>query len=221
MREAVCWNGSGRRSGPSEMASPSSTTEATGSDWAASTSSGTRSVTSSSVRVNTATRSPSRWICTRMPSSFHSTAAGPCGRTRRPGQVRSGRASGAAVTRRRAGTVAGAAVPSARTAWATGVSVPARVTARRTSAAGRSGRDRNRLGEYAVERALAELAADQPGQQALLGRRGSRHQVARRARRAVVEPGPDRSAIAANSASTSVSPRVGRWAGGGRSRSAA
>ncbi len=38
--------------------------------------SGTRSVMSSSVLVNTRTRLPSRWIWILMPSIFHSSAAG-------------------------------------------------------------------------------------------------------------------------------------------------
>ena len=38
--------------------------------------SGTRWVMSSSVLLNTRTRSPSRWIWIRMPSIFHSSAAG-------------------------------------------------------------------------------------------------------------------------------------------------
>ena len=72
----VTWNGCGRPSGCNATASPSITAE---SAWVASvisTSSGTRSVMSSRVLVNTRTRCPDRCSCTRMPSIFHSSAAG-------------------------------------------------------------------------------------------------------------------------------------------------
>ena len=66
----------GRPSARSAIASPSSTTARTGSASAASTISGTRAVTSSSVRVNTPTSAPSRCTWMRAPSSLHSTPAG-------------------------------------------------------------------------------------------------------------------------------------------------
>ena len=72
-RLAVSWNGRGRPSGRSAIASPSRTIERTGSASAASTTSGTRSVIGSSVRVKTATSSPSRCTWIRTPSSFQST----------------------------------------------------------------------------------------------------------------------------------------------------
>ena len=58
------------------MASPSRITERSGRARTASTISGMRSPTGSSVRVKTATSSPSRCTWMRTPSSFHSTAAG-------------------------------------------------------------------------------------------------------------------------------------------------
>ena len=57
-RLAVSWNGRGRPSGRSAIASPSRTIERTGSASATSTTSGTRSVIGSSVRVKTPTASP-------------------------------------------------------------------------------------------------------------------------------------------------------------------
>ena len=57
-RLAVSWNGRGRPSGRSAIASPSRMTERSGSARTASTISGIRSPTSSRVRVNTATSSP-------------------------------------------------------------------------------------------------------------------------------------------------------------------
>ena len=72
----MTWKGWGRPSGRSAIASPSSTAALGRAARTASTISGTRAVMSSSVRVNTLTSGPSRCTWTRMPSIFHSTAAG-------------------------------------------------------------------------------------------------------------------------------------------------
>ncbi len=73
----VSWNGRGRPSAPSAIASPSTTADRAQSRRAAATAAGTPAVTSRRLRVKTRTASPSRWICTRMPSSLTSTAAAP------------------------------------------------------------------------------------------------------------------------------------------------
>ena len=58
------------------MASPSRTSSVAGSDRATATTSGSRSVMSSRLRVAICTSSPRRWTWIRMPSSFTSTATG-------------------------------------------------------------------------------------------------------------------------------------------------
>src|SRR4051812_351377 len=76
-RLAVTWKGYGRPSGFSAIASPSRTTSPAGSARTASTTSGTRAVMSSRLRVKARTSAPRRWTCRRAPSSLYSMAAGP------------------------------------------------------------------------------------------------------------------------------------------------
>ena len=66
--------GAGGRSSSSAIASPSSTTRSAGSARTTATTSGSRSVMSSRLRVATVTSSPSRCTWIRMPSSLTSTA---------------------------------------------------------------------------------------------------------------------------------------------------
>src|SRR5688572_11995734 len=72
-RLIVTWNASGRPSARNAIASPSRTSEAAAKPRTAAAISGTRSVMSARLRVNTATSSPRRWAWIRAPSSFHST----------------------------------------------------------------------------------------------------------------------------------------------------
>jgi hypothetical protein len=75
VRAAVSWNGSGLPSSRSAITSPSRTAVASGSLARTVTTSGSRDVMSSSVRVNRRTSPPDRWAWILIPSSFHSTAA--------------------------------------------------------------------------------------------------------------------------------------------------
>ena len=75
-RAEVTWNGCGRPSGRRATASPSITAAVTSMLLAIATISGTRSVMSSRVLVNTRTSSPVLCIWIRMPSIFHSRTAG-------------------------------------------------------------------------------------------------------------------------------------------------
>jgi hypothetical protein len=83
-RADVSWKGYGRPSGRSAISSPSNTAFRAGSAASAATTSGSLAVMSSSVRVNSRTRPAEICACTRMPSSFHSTAANV---TRSPGSA--------------------------------------------------------------------------------------------------------------------------------------
>ena len=142
--------------------------------------SGTRSVMSSSVLVNTRTCSPSRWIWILMPSIFHSSAAGEIfsraasrlgaeaasmGRTGWP--TRSVKARSAAIDRS-AVAVSGCAKRrlgdlGERSAQLVG---PAHLRGR---SAGRLG---HRVGHDALERALPQVTSDQPDQELPLAVRG-------------------------------------------------
>ena len=159
-RLAVSWNGRGRPSGRSAMASPSRITERSGSARTASAISGMRSPTGSSVRVKIATSSPSRCTWMRTPSSFHSTAA-------RPVWASAAASDGAVfasigwtgrptceLERREPGLALGRAPPRRRPARS-----PASIAARRTAGAGHACGRRDAVGDDAGERALAQLAA--------------------------------------------------------------
>ena len=73
----VSWNRRGRPSSSMPSDSPSSTIDAAGSAATAATTLGNAAVTSFNPRENRRTRSPALCACTRIPSSFHSTLAGP------------------------------------------------------------------------------------------------------------------------------------------------
>ena len=75
VRDAVSWNGSGLPSSRSAISSPSKTAVVTGSFASSETTSGSRAVMSSRVRVNNRTFPPDRCAWILMPSSFHSSAA--------------------------------------------------------------------------------------------------------------------------------------------------
>ena len=193
-RDPVTWNGCGRPSSRSAIASPSSTNDAAGSASAASTTSGSRAVTSSSVRVKIRTSSPERWTWIRAPSSFHSTAAGPgllqrgldVGRGR--GQHRRDRAPDleperrqrlrAVLAQRRRGHRAEIAAQHQR---------PPHRGDRHVRGLG------HRVADDRRQRALAQVAEDQRAQERLLGRRRPRQQRGQR-RPPRGQPSPRRSA---------------------------
>ena len=167
-RLAVTWNGWGRPSGWRAMTSPSSTAVPTGRVRAAATTSGTRAVMSSRVRVNTATSVPSRWTWMRWPSSFHSTAASP---TRSMAASMLGAVEASIGWRR----------PTSRRNWRS----PGTPEARATSATGPRPPQHHRppdlgpghpggpgdgLDHHALQGTLAQLAREQADQEPLLGR---------------------------------------------------
>ncbi len=139
-RAEVTWKGCGRPSGRSATASPSSTAELTASSRAAATISGTRPVISSRVLVKTATSFPDRCTWIRMPSIFHSRAAGVI-RSRAAATVgaaaasigRTGRPTWSVTAASAAPAASGPAALSAATAAA--ASEPPTCAARRTTTA--------------------------------------------------------------------------------------
>src|SRR6478752_1594085 len=74
VRLAVSWKAIGRPSSARASASPSRTKHSAGRERATSTTSGSRAVMSSRLRVTTSTSSPSRWTWMRIPSSLASMA---------------------------------------------------------------------------------------------------------------------------------------------------
>ncbi len=108
----------------------------TGSDSASATTSGTRAVMSSSVRVKTRTSSPSRCTCTRIPSSFHSTAAGLIFASASATSVAVEASIGCTGRPTSSRNDDSAASPCCSTAVATGGSAPQSIAARRSAAVG-------------------------------------------------------------------------------------
>ena len=157
----------------------------------------------------------------RAPSSFQSTAAGRDLR-QRGGDVRGGARE---HRRERAADLqpdaASPSRPSVSATAATAARSPCSISARRTAVAGTSGRLGDRVGHHAGERALAQLAADQPDEERLLvlGRAGE--QLGDRRPPRGDEPGAASAPIAVNVASTSATVSVAAAAGSGRSRSSA
>ena len=148
-----------------------------GSDRTCSTSSGTPSVTSRSVRVHTRTVSPSRWTWIRAPSSLCSTVtSGPseasASSSDEPGLASMGRTGRPTSSR----TAASASSPPARAVAAT-VGQAARQHERAAQhRGGDAGRGRDRVEHHALERALAQLAGEQPDEEGLLLGRGRAEQ---------------------------------------------
>ena len=198
-RAEVSWNGSGLPSSRSAISSPSSTAARTGSLASVATTSGSRPVISSSVRVNRRTSPPARWAWIRIPSSFHSTAAAwPADLGQRLGDAR--RAGRQHRPHRpadlQAERAASASLPPASAAAATAPSEPRSIIARRTSATGTEAAPGDRVGHHPFQRALPQLAGQQPEQEPLLGPGGPAEQLTdqRLARRRRPLPGhrPDR-----------------------------
>ena len=183
------------------------------------TTSGTRAVMSSRLRVKTATSSPSRCTWMRTPSSFHSTAAGPTSRQRRGdarrglGQHRLQRAADREAERARAPR----APPAQR-----GRGHRAEVAAQhqRPPHLGRrhAGGPGDGLDHHALQRALAQLArrAGRPGS-AARRRSPAPNSSASSAPPRGLRAGPGRARRSARRrASTSATVSVGSAAGGGQ-----
>ena len=142
VREEVSWNGRGRPSSPTASASPSSTNRCEGSDRATATTSGSRVVMSSRLRVTTSTSSPSRCTWTRMPSSLASTTTAPpsppafatAAATSGAEEASIGRTGRPTSSRNRARPSS----PSASAASAIATVEPASIAARRTTVSGTS-----------------------------------------------------------------------------------
>ena len=204
----------GRRARARSPRRPAST-ECTGSARTISTSSGSRAVTSSRLRVKSATSSPCAWICTRMPSSFHSTAARrraarwPWPRPRRAAREHrrdaAGRPRAGGLERRRRRRQRGRRRPPAgRRPAAARVGRP-RPARRRPSRSPRSARPRAR--PAAARRRSATAGSAAPAR--------SRERTARAVSlaRSAVEPAPATPSSAASAASTSCSVSVARVGG--------
>ena len=176
---------------------------------------------SSSERLKTATSLPSRWTWTRIPSSFHSTAAGlsfsiasvmsaageaSIGRTGRPTWSRN---------------APSASAPPASAAWATAPRSPRSISARRSAVAGTPA-------AFAAASAITPSSApwrsspDSSARRKRCSRSVARpNRSASATRRAPCEPGPLSPPMCAQAASTSPTVSDGDAAGSGSSRSAA
>ena len=198
-RDEVSWNGSGRPSARSAISSPSSTAARTGSLPRTATTSGSRPVMSSRVRVNSRTEPPDRWAWIRIPSSFHSTAActpatdlgqrfgdarraGREHRAHRPPDLQpEGRQRRAAARQRRGRHRAQRAAQHHR---------PAHVRDRHRRGPG------DRVGHHPLQRALPQLAGQQPEQESLFALGGPAEQLTdqrlARGRRTLPGHRPDR-----------------------------
>ena len=198
------------------MASPSRTMSRTSSARTSSTSSGTRAVMSSRVRVNTRTSSPARCNCTRIPSSFHSSATGPpcetCARAAATSGAdcasigRTGRPTSRPTARR-------ASTPSRSAAAAIGGNDPRSMNARLTSATGTSAAAAI---ASTMTPSCAPCRSSPPTSAIRKERSGSvaaAKSTASSAARRACEPDPESAAMRANAASTTVNESVGPDAG--------
>ena len=165
---------------------------------ATSTTSGSRSVMSSRLRVATRTSSPSRWTWIRMPSSLASTATGAAAglghrggdvgraggehRQHRPADLEPDRGQRLLARERRAGDRDGAAGEHRRTAYG-----------RQRHPGGRG----HRLLDQGVERALPDAAGEHAAQPGLLVGGGPAEQVGHRGPRARLRAGAARGAAIA------------------------
>ena len=154
-------------------------------------------------------RTSSPALCTwmRAPSSLYSSAASPSDRQRLARRRRRRRRASAAPAAERGGrSASSAAAPPARSAAGDRRQVAGQHR-RAPHARGRHAcRARDGLDEHAFERALAQLAEEQPDEKVLLVDpwRGSRAVCSRSTRRRVL-PGPEDAATSANTPSTSAS----------------
>ena len=220
-RLIVTWNGSGRPSSRSAIASPSSTSADTSSPCTTSTISEARSVMSARLRVKIRTSSPARCTWIRAPSSFHSTLARP---------NRSSAADTSSAVWASIGVIGCSGVsrkppspstPSRIAAAATLGRSPASIAARRTAAAGTPA-------AFATASAITPSSApcrssprNSPTSRRRSGSVARERRPSSSLRRAACEPGPAIDCRRDTAASTSSSSSVGDSAGGGRSRSAA
>ena len=138
MRAPVTWNGCGLPSSRSTIASPSTTRSPPGRAATASTTSGTRSVISSRLRVNTETSPDRRCTCTRMPSSLPSTRSSPPPTDATASSAVFADAASIGRTGRptTSPTSSSAAAPPRAASDATSAAVPASMAARRTTESG-------------------------------------------------------------------------------------
>ena len=213
-RLIVTWNGSGRPSSRSAIASPSSTSADTSSPCTTSTISDARSVMSARLRVKIRTSSPARCTWIRAPSSFHSTLA-------RPNRSSAADTSSAVwasigvigcsgVSRKRPSP----STPSRIAAAATLGRSPASIAARRTAAAGTPA-------AFATASAITPSSApcrssprNSPTSRRRSGSVAREKRPSSSLRRAACEPGPAIDCRRDTAASTSSSSSVGDSAAG-------
>ena len=172
VRDAVSWNGRGRPASSRASTSPSSTNRSAGRARATDTTSGSRSVITSSDRVATITSSSHRWTWIRIPSSLVSTDT----ECRPPPALSIAAATEVALdasigwTGRPTSSTkpASASADPDSAAEATATVEPAIIAARRTASERYAARGGQSLLDEGVEGTLAHLAGDQPAQPALL-----------------------------------------------------
>ena len=150
------------------------------------------------------TSSPDLWTCTRAPSSFHSSDAAGDSRHRVVdvvGRLREHRRERLEQRDREARRPSS---PFVIAGAATAAMPPATIAARRTSRDRQSGGARDRLDHQALERALAQLAEQQPRRGTTAPRRSPRRATPPSSRlRSATEPRPAVAPIAVSAASTS------------------
>ena len=172
--------------------------------------------------MKSATSSPSRWTCSRAPSSFESTAAGPVLASAAATSAAVPASIGASGRPTSSRIAARPSRPSRSAIAATAARSPCSVSARRSSLAGHPGRARRGVGHDARERALAQVAQQQPHEEVLLRRARPRQQRLHGAHGAPRPiPAPRSAPIAPSARSSSATVSVASAAGAGRSRSSA
>ena len=178
---------------------------------------------SSSVRVKTATPAPSRWTWIRIPSIFHSTAAGET-RSKAAATLladaasigRSGRPTRRPNDRSAADAAPGDAAAGRAAAATAGRDPPSRC-ARLTSGRHPGGAG-DRLDHHPFERALVQFPGDQPDEEVAFARGGPPERPASRRLRADWAPAPVTAPTSANTASTSLTVRAGALSSAARPR---
>ena len=205
MRLIVSWNGCGRPSGRSAIASPSSTASRTGSARAKSTTSGTRAVTSWRWRVKTRTSSPALWSWIRAPSSLYSKVAAPSRSIAASTSSAVLASMGAIGESSRSEKRPRPAAPSSSAARATSPTWPEYMAACRTSAAGSP----EAFAIASRSRPSSAPCRSSPTSSSPRKRRSAASARAKSARRACVflspDPAPLSPAIASAARSTSAS----------------
>ncbi len=136
-----------------------------------------RSVMSLRLRVKSRTSSPSRWACTRAPSSFHSTDAAPVAASASPTSPAVDASIGCTATPTRSPTASSASAPSVSASRGGGGEVARQHRGPSHLRRGHPRGLRDGVGHDAGQRTLAQLAEEQPAEEVGLVWRGPSREV--------------------------------------------